>query len=209
MTHRLDHLVYATPHLEDTVEQLAHALGVRPQPGGQHQGWGTHNYLASLGDGTYLEIVGPDPRQPDPDGPRPFGIDQLRGPSLVTWAISVPDMDEALHAARASGYDPGPATAMARTASDGSMLSWQLTAPKLGDDGGVLPFLIEWGATTHPSTTSVKGLRLRSFQAEHPTPELVGVSLRAIKAPLTVSSGLRPRLIAVLHSPVGEVALHS
>ncbi len=208
MTHCIDHLVYATPDLEDTVQQLAHALGVRPQPGGQHQGWGTHNYLASLGEGVYLEIVGPDARQAPPCGPRPFGIDELRGPSLVTWALTVPNMVEAIRAARAAEYDPGAATSMSRMAADGSVLSWQLTTPPLGDDGGIVPFLIDWDATTHPSTTSVQGLSLRSMRAEHPTPRLIDASLRALRAPLAVTSGLAAGLIAVIQGPAGEVALH-
>ena len=51
--------------------------GVRPSYGGAHPGLGTHNALLSLGHHSYLEIIAPDPNQPTPPRPRPFGLDEL------------------------------------------------------------------------------------------------------------------------------------
>jgi Glyoxalase-like domain len=207
--HRLDHLVYATPNVEETVEDLLQTLGVRALVGGQHVGWGTHNCIASFGDDVYLEIVGPDPRQPEPDQPRPFLIDHITSPRLVTWAVSVPDMAAALTASKAAGYDPGPARAMSRATPDGSTLSWELTAPPFGDDGGLVPFILAWGSTVHPSTTSVHGLSLVSFSATHPHPEQVNRVLHALGTSLAIEPGPKPRLEARLRGPAGEVVLHS
>jgi hypothetical protein len=202
-------VVYATPNVEETVEDLFQALGVRALIGGQHVGWGTHNCLASLGDGVYLEIVGPDPRQPDPDGPRPFLIDHITSPRLVTWAVSVPDMATALAASIAAGYDPGPSRAMSRATPDGGTLSWELTAPPLGDDGGLVPFLLAWGSTRHPSSTTVQGLSLESLTATHPQPDDVNEMLRALGTSLSIGHGMKPRLEALLRGPGGEAVLHS
>jgi Glyoxalase-like domain len=207
--HRLDHLVYATPNVEETVENLFQSLGVRAVVGGQHVGWGTHNCLASLGDGVYLEIVGPDPRQPEPDHPRPFLIDHITSPRLVTWAVSVPDMAAALARSKAAGYDPGPAQAMSRATPDGGTLAWELTSPPFGDDGGVVPFILAWGSTVHPSTTTVKGLSLVSLTATHPRPEHVNRVLQALGASLAIERGPKPLLEARLRGPAGEVVLHS
>ncbi len=94
MPHPLDHLIYGTPDVTATVERLAGEWGVRPVLGGQHLGRGTLNALLALGDGAYLEIVGPDPEQPDPDGPRWLGIDDLTGERLLTWAAKGEELDE-------------------------------------------------------------------------------------------------------------------
>src|SRR5215510_7380506 len=89
---RVDHLVYATPDLDASVNDLERRLGVRATTGGQHPGRGTRNALIALGPAAYLEIIGPDPAQPDPDTPRNFGIDTLKEPRLGTWAAKGTDL---------------------------------------------------------------------------------------------------------------------
>ena len=122
----LDHLVYGTPDLAATTADLA-AAGLTLSPGGPHVGLGTRNALAALGDGAYLEVIGPDPEQPEPDGDRPFAVDRLIEPRLLTWAIRVDDLDVAVSTAIEIGYDPGPIAAMSRRRTDGVVLNWRLT----------------------------------------------------------------------------------
>lgn len=195
----LDHLVLATPDLAGTVDVLAER-GITLTEGGPHVGVGTRNQLAGLGDGSYLEVVGPDPEQPDPDRPRPFRIDALAGPRLLTWALRVPDLDAALAASTAGGHDPGPGGAMSRRRPDGELLAWRLAFPP-DDLGGVAPFLIDWGATRHPSA-SLDGPRLRGLTLEHPDPERVRRTLRALGAhelpDVRVRAGAVPALAAEL-----------
>ena len=207
MTAALDHLVYAAHDLDAAVEQLTAGLGVRPSAGGQHVGVGTRNYLLSFGNGSYLEVIGPDDDQPAPPQPRPFGIDSLTTGRLVTWGMRVADLDAVLLAARNAGYDPGPARAMSRATPTGEVLSWRLTTPPLGEDGGIIPFLIDWGATRHPSTTATGGVTLASLVAEHPDAGSVSFALHALGAPLVVRAGPLPRLLARLSGPAGVVEL--
>ena len=144
-----DHLIFGVPVLEDGVRQLETRWGVRAQPGGHHQGLGTHNALLGLGEGAYLELIAPDPDQPPPPRPRPFGLDALDHPRLVAWAVRADDLDRRVAHTRTQGYDPGDPLELQRTTARGTPLRWRLTPKALA--GGPIPFLIDWGDAIHPS----------------------------------------------------------
>jgi hypothetical protein len=203
----LDHLVLATPDVDDTAADLA-GRHLHTLEGGPHVGVGTRNRLAGIGPGRYLEVVGPDPAQDEPDAPRPFRIDTLTAPALVTWAVRVDDLDAALDAARAAGHDPGPARDMSRRRPDGTLLAWRLAFPP-DDAGGVLPFLIDWGATRHPSSDLPVPASLRTLRLAHPDPERVTALLDAVGAggEAEVVAGESPSLQAVLDLPGGPLVL--
>jgi hypothetical protein len=203
----IDHLVYAAPDLEAACRELEARLGVRPSPGGQHTGRGTHNALLDLGDGAYLEVIAPDPGQPQPSAPRPFGIDGLALARLVTWAAKAPDIDQRVARAVAAGFNPGTVRTMSRARPDGVTLSWRLTQRDEPAGDGLVPFLIDWGETPHPSATAAKGCRLVTFRAEHPAPDRVTPLLEAIGEQLEVREGPHPRLIAEIACLRGRVEL--
>ena len=145
-----DHLVIATPDLDSAVDALADQIGVRPSPGGKHPGIATQNHLLSLSDSCYLEVIGPDPSQPAPDFPRPFGIDDLTEAKLVTWAIHVSDLEGRIESARASGYDPGEIMPLSRQSPDG-LLDDVADALPTGEAWEVLDGLQEALAPRHRS----------------------------------------------------------
>ena len=103
----------------------------------------------------YLEIIGPDLDQPSPALPRPFGIDRLTTARVVTWCIRPPDFDRCLAVAIARGYDPGAPRAMSRRSPDGTILTWRLTPGANDPADGLVPFLIDWGSTAHPTAGSL------------------------------------------------------
>jgi hypothetical protein len=203
----IDHLVYAAPDLEVACTELEQRLGVRPSPGGKHTGRGTHNALLDLGGGSYLEVIAPDPDQPPPPRPRPFGIDSLALARLVTWAAQAPDIDARVARAKAAGYDAGVVQVMSRARPDGVTLAWKLTFREEPGGDGLVPFLIDWGDTPHPSATSASGCRLVTLRAEHPRPESVTPMLDAIGEPLQVREGPHSRLIAEIACARGRVEL--
>lgn len=186
----LDHIVLAAPDLAATVAEFAERTGVTPVRGGSHAGRGTANHLVGVGRGAYLEIIGPDPDQPAPPQGRWFGIDALSGPRIVTWAVRTPDIDAVVRSARARGYDPGEPEAMSRTTPDGEVLRWRLTATTLGTGyDGVVPFLIDWGTTPHPTSRGLPEAPLLDLRATHPRPDLVREALAALGAALDVRAG--------------------
>ena len=201
----IDHLVYATPDLEATVAEIIKSWGVTPTEGGRHDGRGTRNALLAIGGGTYLEVIGPDLGQPEPPGPRPFGIDALAEPALVAWAAGVPNLDLWIAWARSRGVDAGEAAGMSRTTPTGETLRWRLTPPP-SDNDGVLPFLIEWPGTT-PAATAATGVTLMSFVLSHPS-----TALASRVAEYGVAATVEPgpaSLTATLLTPSGVVELHS
>ena len=152
----IDHLVYAVPDLPAAVAEMEERFGVGARAGGKHIGLGTHNALLALGPGTYLEIIAPDPEQPEPSVPRPFGVDDVSRGGLVTWALACDDIDAAVAGVRSRGYDPGEVVDGRRTGPTGTVLRWRLTASSTG--GGLVPFLISWGNTEHPDPSSLAPL---------------------------------------------------
>ncbi|MET7476954.1 VOC family protein [Streptomyces sp. NPDC005648] len=185
----LDHLVLATPDLAATVADFTRRTGVTPAPGGAHVGRGTRNFLVSLGGSSYLEIIGPDPEQSTPDGPRPFTLDQLATARTVTWAISPPDLDAAVATARSRGYDPGDIRPMSRRRPDGTLLEWRLTDGDTQHPSGLVPFLIDWGASIHPTASGLPVAPLLHLSASAPAPEEIRPLLSALDVELPLTSG--------------------
>ncbi len=203
----IDHLVYWTPDLEGSIDDLAERLGVRAAEGGRHPGRGTRNALLSFGAGRYLEVIGPDLDQDEPATASPFGPSG-DGASLTTWAAKAPDIDSRVEAARAVGTDVGVVTDMSRDRLDGVTLHWRLSRGDRPGDG-LVPFLIDWGDTEHPAETSPGGLTLVALRAEHPEPEAIRAHLDAldVATDLEIALGDRPRLTATIEGPRGSVEL--
>lgn len=200
----LDHLVLATADLGATVADFARRTGVMPVPGGAHPGLGTRNHLVGLGGRSYLEIIGPDPEQPEPTGPRPFGVDRSAAPTVLTWAISPPDLDPAITGARARGVDPGPPRQMSRRTPDGTVLRWRLTDTGAGALPDPVPFLIDWGDSRHPADSGLPLTPLLAVSASVPDPEAVRVRLAALGTSLELTEG--PTAISfALDTPNGPV----
>jgi hypothetical protein len=204
---RVDHLVYATPDLPRGIDEIEQLLGVRASAGGQHRNWGTHNALLALGPRAYLEIIAPDPTQPPPARPRPFGLDTLRRSRLVAWAANGSDLDS-LHARAAqNGVQLGNVLIGSRERPDGKVLSWKLTDLYRVVADGIVPFFIDWGASVHPAGGAAKGARLLALRAETPDAAQVVEQLTIVSVNLPVESGAAPALVATIDCPRGKVEL--
>jgi len=194
----VDHLVYATPDLNDGIAAVETMLGVRAAAGGKHPGRGTHNALISLSDSSYLEIVAPDPTQLHSGVPRWFGIDQLTGPRLVTWASKADRPSHVARAAARQGLRLGQIMEGRRKTPQGVTLQWEFTDPAtvLGD--GLVPFFISWRDCPHPAVSAPRGPMLIELHGEHPEPRLIERQLAAVGVEMRVGRGQHPALIATL-----------
>lgn len=209
MAVELDHLLVAAPDRDSGIEYVADLTGVTPTGGGQHPQFGTHNALAALGEGTYLEVIAPDPSQPDPGRPRLFGMDDLREPRLITWCAR--PLGEDIEAGRSrmliEGIPLGTVLSGGRSNPDGSEVRWSVTDPYAFPAEGLIPFLIAWGDTPHPSGSATQGLRFQALRAEHPDGAHVAELLAAADIELACTAGPEVVLIATLETPKGMVEL--
>lgn len=204
---QVDHLVYAAPDLLAGIDEVESLLGIAAIMGGSHPQWGTANALLSLGDDVYLEVIGPDPEQPEFSGERAFGIDGLSAPKLVTWAANTADIDSVCTIELAPGQTLGTAFPASREQTDGSMLHWRLTNPMLNLADGLVPFFIDWGRSPHPSQNTPRGASLLNLAFEHPDTAQTERMLQTLGFDVTVQTAERPALLAVIEGHNGEVEL--
>jgi catechol 2,3-dioxygenase-like lactoylglutathione lyase family enzyme len=203
----LDHIILGCTDLDAGIEFVFRHLGVRAIPGGVHPGAGTKNALLSLGKLRYLEIMAPDPSQPDAADPR--NVRTLKHPALVGWAEHRHHLDEfagVLHAAGIDYVGPVPGS---RQRPDGSVLNWK-SLPLKEDEHGILPFFIEWGdSTVHPSVDSPKGCGIDSLQITTPDPASLEALRKTLDLDVAIGQSKTPRLIAHLHGPAGSLTVQS
>lgn len=203
----LDHILLGCKDLQHGIDFVEQHTGVRAAFGGVHPGRGTQNALLSLGEKHYLEIIAPDPKQGGPVW-RP-SIANLTEPRLIGWAAHVSDIDEfasRLKVAQIPCEGPWPGS---RQRPDGRVLRWKTLSLK-NDEGGLLPFFIEWSAdSSHPSIDAPQGGRLAGFELVAPDPDALARTVAQLSLDVTVRKGGRSQLIASLAGPKGELELSS
>lgn len=208
----LDHIVYAGPSLEAAIDAVEAATGVRARPGGRHPTGTANALIAFTVDGAraphYLEIIGPDAergvKQADV---ATFGISSLREPVVAAYGVRAADIDGRVRAARAAGVDLGDVFDLSRTTADGELLEWRLTPADRSGLGAIVPFLIDWGSTPHPSQGDLPALELVSFSLEHPAPRAARTWLDAVGVATPVAEGPAPALVVEVAGPHGVVRL--
>jgi hypothetical protein len=209
----IDHIVIGARTLQDGARYVEDTLGVKPSKGGAHPGIGTHNMLVGLGANCYLEIIAPDPAQPEPAHPRPFDLDDasLRTmleaePRLIAYVASTPALDAVV--ARLGPSHAGEVRAMAR-----GDLAWRMAFPPQRQDmNNLIPPLIQWEGERAAKHVKDSGWRLVSLEAEHPDTQALHGSLtaRGLADAVKIRQSPHARLIAHLrHKDGREVTLTS
>jgi hypothetical protein len=203
----LDHLILGTNDLDRGIAWVEQRTGVHAAFGGVHSGRGTCNALLSLGPDCYLEIIAPDPRQPEPTW---FSqITNMSEPRLITWAVHTSDLASLAQTAMAAGIAIDGPHDGARTRPDGGALSWKLF--HLRDNrGGLLPFFIEWGRdSVHPATDAPSGCTLKDFHLQSPNTETLTDSLQLLTLDVAAKPGENPLMHARISSPKGLIEFTS
>jgi catechol 2,3-dioxygenase-like lactoylglutathione lyase family enzyme len=211
---QLDHILLGCNDLERGIDFVEQRAGVRPAVGGVHPRRGTRNALLSLGERRYLEVIAPDPQQ-DQNHVEQFAfktlahLKELSSPHLIGWAAHPSDLERFSALLRDAGFaflGPWPGS---RQRPDGKLLQWKSLNLK-DDQGGLLPFFIEWSADSiHPSADAPKGCRLARFSAVTPNPAALNKIIDLLQLDMLVSQGDKAALQATIVGPKGELTLTS
>jgi hypothetical protein len=211
---QLDHILLGCNDLDRGIDFVAQRAGARPAVGGVHPGRGTRNALLSLGERRYLEVIAPDPLQ-DQNHVEQFAfktlahLKELSSPHLIGWAAHPSDLEKFSALLRDAGIaflGPWPGS---RQRPDGKLLRWKSLNLK-DDQGGLLPFFIEWSADSiHPSADAPKGCRLARFGAVTPHPAALNKIIDRLQLDMLVSQGDKTALQATIVGPQGELTLTS
>ena len=200
----LDHVILGVPDLEQAVAEFEARTGVKPAIGGSHPGRGTRNALVSLGDGTYLEIIAPDPSQQS-DLPMVVQLLQLTRPTLVGWAIGTSDPPALKRRLERSGIRTDQAEPGGRVTPNGTTLRWE-TFGAVGLDRDSDPFFIRWfDPASHPSRSAPKGCSLVSFTTRGPGLAPLGKALLQLNLPVRAIDSKRQSMSLSIHCPKGRM----
>jgi catechol 2,3-dioxygenase-like lactoylglutathione lyase family enzyme len=188
----LDHVLLGCSDLDKGLAFVEQHTGVRAAFGGVHPGRGTRNALLSLGEKHYLEIIAPDPEQPNV--PDHYGLQKLTEPRLVGWAAHPGDLNEFAARLKSAGFDFDGPTPGSRKRPDGRLLQWK-TLNLHDDQGGLLPFFIEWSADTiHPSADAPSCCKSFGFQLVTPFPAALAKTTDQLGLEVAISTGATPHL---------------
>lgn len=201
----IDHIIWACPDLESGVAAFEEMSGVRAAAGGKHPELGTHNALLHLGDRCYFEIVAPDP---DHDGgPWSRSLSELTEGVLLHWALARPNLSN--YANGLSGLIGGDneVSSISRQHPTLGMLNWEILLLPQHDYGCLVPFLIDWGDSAHPTESLEHQCTLRNVRISTPDlPNMMKIaSWLGIDAEFAEANG--PRLDLRIETPKGEVRL--
>lgn len=200
----IDHLILGINDLDRGVAEFERLTGVRPVIGGVHPGRGTQNALASLGDGHYIEVIAPDPKQ-SVSNPMLAELKPLEKLTPLGWAIGASDLFALQARLQGREIEHSAPRPNSRALPDGSTLQWTaFSITKPAHDW--MPFFIRWAdASRHPSVTAPAGCRLESVQIEDPNvdPLIHVFSTIRLKVPLSKSDA--SRMTIALHCPKGRV----
>ena len=161
----------------------------------------------SLGETTYLEIIGPDPERSTSQTPRLFRIDQVDRPRLLTWAAKGSNLTDIVASARSRGIDLGDVSHGNRLLPDGTVLEWQMTDPYTDRMGGIIPFFIDWGDTVHPAAALPVQCNLVAVNLEHPQAQEAELAMKSVSITTRIVTADTAAIRATIGTPNGIVEL--
>ncbi len=201
---KVDHFILGVPDLDVATKKFANLSGINPVFGGTHPTLSTHNALVSLGD-CYLELIAAVP------GKTP-GIERLNGitaPRLIGWAIEYFNTEEVRSVFNGHGINLSTPSFGSRVQPNGIKVGYEyMDVEGLAELGcPVVPFLVRWISSTHPSVSSPVGCSLVEFSMKHPKSEIFDKLLKEMNMEIKHIDGNQSDLKIVVETPRSRMVL--
>ena len=146
----LDHLVISVKDAEKANEYARKHLSIKAIKGGNHEQWGTYNYLAYFSNTSYIEwlAIHDEDKARSVDNPLIQHLlhvqEEKREPTTFQFALRTNQLDSYVeHFKQEQIPFKGPFNGH-RVKPDGTELRWRMLFPKYDFKTEMLPFLIEW-----------------------------------------------------------------
>ena len=205
MPSNIDHIIWACPDLDAGIAEFETMTGVRAQAGGKHPHLGTHNALMHLGNRRYLEIVAPDP---DHDGgPWSRSLQQLSEPTLLHWVIARPNLGDYVNGLSGLVGGDNGVTSISRHHPKLGLLNWEILLLPRHKFGCLIPFLIDWGESIHPTELLEHECTLRSVRITSPQLADLMKVYSWLAIDVEFAEAADPKLEFLIDTPNGEINL--
>jgi hypothetical protein len=202
----IDHIMWVAPTLETGCEEFEELTGVRPEFGGRHPGFGTHNALASLSNNRYIEVLALDPEQTT-DNPIAKQIGEYRKTAIFAFHVHRQELEEVAQVYNEAGVVCQGPIQLERQRPDGEVLRWRLLFPDFSIFGRALPIFIDWMDAPHPAKTAPVGCEMTHFEVAHPQCEQLKMLYEKLDVEIATLDSDKSVARAKLSTPKGEVTL--
>jgi hypothetical protein len=211
---RFDHVVYGVPDLKHAIQSFQEKAGIAPVIAGKHPLLGTHNAVLSLGNLQYLEFIALDPEAPKMERKLPSwcaALIHLSRPKIMTWVVQTDTIEKTVNELNALGnFHIDPPQTITREKPDGTKISFNIAFKKEPPppDDGLIPFLINWGQSPHPSTSVECKCQLKEWYGCHPDADRISSILKKVGIEFLIKKADTPSMHLALKTPKGDIEIH-
>lgn len=139
---KIDHVTAAGSDLKKLQADLS-ALGIATVYGGAHSNGATEMALVSFPDGSYLELIAPQPNaNPQALDRSPWAAFMKKDAGPCAWAVREKDVAAEVKRLEAAGISVSPPARNGRQRPDGVRLEWETAQIGTQPNGTFFPFLI-------------------------------------------------------------------